>query len=76
VTLSPDQNAQVAAPEDVILGKLVYYRDGGSEKHLRDIAGMLRLSGEMIDRTYLDEFARRLGVVDMWEAVLNSVDPS
>lgn len=76
VTLSPDQNAQVAAPEDVILGKLAYYRDGGSEKHLRDIAGMLRLSGEMIDRTYLDEFARRLGVVDMWEAVLNSVDPS
>lgn len=73
VALFPDQNAQVAAPEDVILGKLVYYREGGSEKHLRDIAGMLKFSGDMIDRAYVDQFAQRLGVADMWDAVLNSV---
>ena len=28
--------------EDLIIGKLWYYRDGGSEKHLRDIAAMCR----------------------------------
>lgn len=74
VDLFPDQDAQVAAPEDVILGKLIYYRDGGSEKHLRDITGMLRFSGEIIDRAYVGQFAERLGVADMWQAVLNSVD--
>ena len=29
--------------------KLEYYREGGAEKHLRDIAGILRISGEQID---------------------------
>lgn len=74
VAIFPDQDAQVAAPEDVILGKLVYYREGGSEKHLRDIAGMLKFSGDMIDRAYVGQFAKRLGVADMWEALLNSFD--
>ena len=35
----------VAAPEDVIVGKLWYYDEGGSEKHLRDIAAILQVSG-------------------------------
>ena len=74
LSLFPDQVAQVAAPEDVIIGKLVYYREGGSEKHLRDIAGMLKFSGDMIDRAYVERFAKQLDVADIWEAVLNSVD--
>jgi hypothetical protein len=73
LAIFPDQVANVAAPEDVILGKLIYYREGGSEKHLRDITGILKFSGAMIDRAYLNEFAQRLGVADMWEAVLNSL---
>ena len=39
----PDQDGAVAAAEDVILGKLVYYHEGGSDKHLRDIAGILEI---------------------------------
>ena len=74
VALFPNRSAQVATPEDVILGKLIYYREGGSEKHLRDIAGILKFSGNMIDRAYVNEFARQLGVADMWEALLNSVE--
>jgi hypothetical protein len=74
LSIFPDQVANVAAPEDVILGKLVYYREGGSEKHLRDITGMLTFSGDMIDRAYVDRFAQLLGVAEMWEAILNSVD--
>lgn len=34
--LLPDCRMRVARPEDVILGKLIYYREGGSEKHVRD----------------------------------------
>ncbi|MHC4876294.1 MAG: nucleotidyltransferase family protein [Planctomycetota bacterium] len=37
-------SAFVASPEDVILGKLLYYREGGSEKHLRDILEFSKLT--------------------------------
>lgn len=66
----PSYEATFASPEDVILKKLAYYRDGGSEKHLRDIAGVLNISGEELDRDYLDEWAERLDVADVWQAVL------
>ena len=38
-----------------ILRKLEYYRKGKSEKHLRDIAGMLALISDQIDFTALNE---------------------
>lgn len=72
VPVFSDQNASVAALEDVILGKLIYHREGGSEKHLRDIRGILRFSGDMIDVEYMARFARKLGVHEAWEAIMNS----
>jgi hypothetical protein len=60
----------VASPEDVILGKLWYYRDGGSDKHLRDIAGILQLRDIEIDVAYLQHWAQQLGLVEEWQAVL------
>jgi hypothetical protein len=65
---SPDYEAVFAAPEDVILKKLEYYREGGSEKHLRDIVGILK-SGEAVDRAYLTEWAAKLDLQGIWEAV-------
>jgi hypothetical protein len=63
----------VAAPEDVILSKLHYYQEGGSEKHLRDIAGMLRVSGDEIDKAYIDDWANQLGLMREWQAVLEQL---
>src|SRR5262249_15170811 len=40
----------VAAPEDVILGKLWYFAEGGGDRHLRDIAGILRVTGDGVNR--------------------------
>lgn len=42
--------------------------------HLRDIRGMLKFSNKMTDRDYLVESARRFGVLDLWEAIMNSLD--
>jgi len=75
VELSPECIACVAAPEDVILGKLVYYQEGGSEKHLRDITGILKISGAEVDKSYIHRFATRLQVVDIWQAVLARLEP-
>ncbi len=57
-------NALFASPENVILKKLCYFQQGGSDKHLRDIAGILLIQGEKIDQAYLDKWAAKLGVMD------------
>jgi hypothetical protein len=62
--------AFVASPEDVIIGKMLYYREGGSEKHLRDITGILKVSGDQVDRAYVARWAAELGVTEIWQAVL------
>jgi len=59
----------VAPPEYVILRKLEYFREGGSQKHLRDIRSMLALSGEQIDGPVLLEWIGRLGVSAQWVEV-------
>lgn len=65
-----DYEADFAAPEDVILKKMEFYREGGSEKHLRDITGILQISGDEVDRLYIATWAERLSVTEIWEAIL------
>ena len=56
----------LAPPEYVIVRKLEYFREGGSDKHLRDIRGMLNVSGEQLDRPALDEWINRRGLQAEW----------
>lgn len=63
--------ARFASPEDVILKKLQYYREGGSDKHLRDIRGVLLVQGEAIDHDYLTKWAKTLGVTEQLNQVLS-----
>jgi hypothetical protein len=60
---------QVAPPEYVIVRKLEYYREGGSAKHLDDIRGMLRVSGEDINRDALEGLIAARGLHAEWSAV-------
>jgi hypothetical protein len=60
----------VAPVEYVILRKLEYFREGKSEKHLRDIRGILDVSSEKIDRSFLDQWIARLGLASEWATVL------
>jgi hypothetical protein len=59
----------VAPPEYVILRKLEYYREGGSDKHVRDIRAMLAVSGDMINRAELDEWIRRRQLETEWKKI-------
>jgi hypothetical protein len=60
---------QVAPPEYVIVRKLEYYREGGSEKHLRDIQGMLELSRDQIDLPEIQGWVNNLRLNAEWEQV-------
>lgn len=70
VRILPDLAGYTAAPEDIILSKMDYYREGGSEKHLRDITGVMKISGELIDKAYVTRWAERLGLMEVWRAIL------
>ena len=59
----------VAPPECIIVRKLEFYREGGSEKHLRDIRSMLRVSGAQINQADLNEWIQRRGVEAEWKRV-------
>lgn len=56
-----------ASPVDVILMKLVYFREGGSEEHLRDIDAIRHVQGETLDMRYLELWVDELGVRREWE---------
>jgi hypothetical protein len=59
----------VAPPECIIVRKLEFYREGGSEKHVRDIRSMLAVSSDQINRADLEEWIRIRGVEKEWKAV-------
>ena len=68
-------DAFFASPEDVIVKKMQYYQEGGSEKHIRDITGMLKLSGDRIDAQYIRYWADQFGITDIWEKILAKMKP-
>lgn len=74
VRLLPDRDVMTAAPEDVIVGKLWYYSEGGGDRHLRDIAGILSVSKNDVDRSEIERWARELGYLEAWAEVIALVD--
>jgi hypothetical protein len=71
-----DWDALFASPEDAILKKMEYFREGGSDKHLRDIAGVLKTSGAEIDNDYVERWAAILDLSEIWHDILKKVRES
>ena len=57
----------LAPPEYVILRKLEYYREGGSEKHLRDIVSILEISSDQINFEELQDKIENYALQKEWE---------
>ncbi|MEI6424562.1 MAG: hypothetical protein WCP55_20260, partial [Lentisphaerota bacterium] len=55
-----------APPEYVVIRKLEYYKEGGAEKHIRDIKGILSVSKDIIDINELHEKISSLGLDNFW----------
>lgn len=66
--------ASFSPPEELILKKLQYYEAGSSDKHLRDIASMLSISPEEIDRDRIGRLAAELGLSALWESVAEETE--
>ena len=57
---------QFAPIEYVIVYKLRYFQMGGSDRHLRDIARMMQISGPDVDRATLDRWIAHLSLGAEW----------
>ena len=63
--------ANFSPPEELILKKLEYFGFSGSERQLRDVSSMLRVTA--VDQERVAELAREHGLADVWQAVLNRI---
>jgi hypothetical protein len=74
IEVTPGFAAKFASPEDVIIKKLEFFKQGGSDKHIRDIAGVLRISGESINRAFIGRVAAHFGTSDAWQLAQQRAD--
>jgi hypothetical protein len=74
----PQSDLFVASPEDMILQKLIWYRDGGgiSDRQWGDIVGVIKTQGERLDMAYLRLWATRKGIADLLDRVLTETGSS
>jgi hypothetical protein len=66
-----DGPAVFCPPEYVILRKLEFFREGGGEKHLRDIVGIVSQQGDTLDHGMLTEATSRLRLEPEWRRALS-----
>ena len=65
----------VATAEDTIVAKLEWARAGESERQLRDVIGILEMSGERLDRGYLAHWIAELSLEALWGRANAGVEP-
>ena len=64
-----DQLAWIAAPEDVLLHKLRWHLMSPTDRQLSDARGIFLVSGDVLDRDYLDYWAKQIGVEDLLSGI-------
>ncbi len=74
VQLLPNLEGYSSSPEDVIISKMRYHREGGSEKHIRDSAGILAIQGTRLDRVYIKHWVDEFQLNDIWQAIETRAD--
>jgi hypothetical protein len=69
-----DTSLWVTPPEYVIIRKLLYFKEGGSEKHIRDIRGLLLQRGDTLDSQWLIEQIETYSLFYEWNRCSNPVN--
>lgn len=65
-----EEHIWLAPPEYVLLRKLEFFREGGQDKHIRDLRFMLAVT-EM-DRSFISTQVERLGLQEQWSVLLEA----
>jgi len=59
----------VTSPEDVIVAKMQWAMQGGSERQLQDAAGILSTQGSNLDVAYVEWWVRELELETQWQEI-------
>lgn len=59
--------AWIATAEDVILHKFYWNTINPSDRQLQDAAGVFAVQADSLDKQYLDQWAKSLGVQQQWD---------
>jgi hypothetical protein len=57
----------VATAEDVIIAKLEWSKLAQSQRQIEDVAAILRVRGDLLDRVYLEKWIAELGLKREWD---------
>jgi len=71
ISLTESCEAVFTSPEDIILKKMEWHQLGGGERHLMDIAGVIRVQGERLDQDYIAEQVDNLNLQEVWLSIRN-----
>ncbi|MBI5554917.1 MAG: hypothetical protein HY920_03560 [Elusimicrobia bacterium] len=68
---NPEKAAFFATAEDTILSKLLWFKKGGevSDRQWNDIAGVVKVQRDRLDKKYLKHWAQLLDVAELWERI-------
>jgi len=58
----------IATAEDVVIAKLEWARLSESQRQIEDVAAILRVQREALDRDYLEKWISELGLDQHWDA--------
>lgn len=64
---NPESDLPLASPEDIILHKLLWYRQGGcvSERQWIDVLNVLKVQAGRLEEDYMDQWAGDLELTDL-----------
>jgi hypothetical protein len=57
----------VASAEDIVIAKLEWSKLAQSQRQIEDVASILRMRSESLDRSYLETWVRELGLEREWD---------
>jgi hypothetical protein len=56
-------------PEDLILNKLLFYSLSQQTQHVHDIASIIQVMGDQLDRAYLARWVAEKDLRSLWDAI-------
>jgi hypothetical protein len=72
-SLTAEREFFVTSPEDIVLHKLHWYRNGGevSDRQWQDALGVLKVQSTNLDLEYLEQWAAKLQLADLLQRALS-----
>ncbi len=70
IKVAEEVSLYYVSPEDLVLNKLLWRRNSLSDQQWRDVLGILKVQSEILDISYLREWASRLDLIEVLDQAM------